>query len=100
LACRNPILPKTADDHRKAAQTLRRYVGRASGRLCSTLLHHHRGHDHWSVGVGAEVLDELSDILLGAKKRADKGELKVLQPLLQRTQWSPYHHEMTKTHKT
>jgi hypothetical protein len=31
-------------DHRKAARPLRRYWGRASGRLCSTELHHHRGH--------------------------------------------------------
>jgi hypothetical protein len=43
------------------------------------------------VGIGAEVLDELSAILLQTKSRADKGELKVLQPWLQRTQWSSYH---------
>ena len=36
---------RTAGDHRKAARPLRRYWGRASGRLCSTELHHHRGHD-------------------------------------------------------
>ena len=36
---------RTAGDHRKAARPLRRYWGRASGRLCSTELHHHSGHD-------------------------------------------------------
>ncbi len=34
---------RTAEDHRKAARPPRRYVRRASGRLCSTLLHHSRG---------------------------------------------------------
>ena len=36
---------RTAGAHRKAARPLRRYWGRASGRLCSTELHHHQGHD-------------------------------------------------------
>ncbi|MGF6313476.1 hypothetical protein ABIB82_007850 [Bradyrhizobium sp. i1.8.4] len=36
---------RIAGDHRKAARPLRRYLRRASGRLCSTELHHHRGHD-------------------------------------------------------
>ncbi len=52
------------------------------------------------VGIGAEVLDELSDVLLGARERADRGELKVLQPWLQRTQWSSYHHERMKRQQT
>jgi hypothetical protein len=36
---------RIAGDHRKAARPLRRYLRRASGRLCSTELHYHWGHD-------------------------------------------------------
>lgn len=35
---------RTAGDHRKAARPLRRYRRRASGRLCSTELHHNWGY--------------------------------------------------------
>lgn len=44
-------------------------------------------------GIGTDVLEELSGILLGAKKRADAGELTVLRPWLQRAQWSKHHRE-------
>ena len=44
-------------------------------------------------GIGSDVLDELSSILLEAKSRADAGELTILRPWLQRTQWSSYHRD-------
>lgn len=44
-------------------------------------------------GLGSDVLDELSDSLLTAKHRAGVGELTVLQPWLQRNQWSRYYRE-------
>lgn len=48
-------------------------------------------------GIGTDVLEELSGILLGAKKRADAGELTVLRPWLQRAQWSKYHRKQMQT---
>lgn len=47
-------------------------------------------------GIGTGLLEELSGILLGAKQRADAGELTVLRPWLQRAQWSRYHREQMK----
>jgi integrase len=47
-------------------------------------------------GIGADVLADLSAILLGAKQRADAGGLTVLRPWLQRARWSPYHRERMK----
>ena len=44
-------------------------------------------------GLGADVLGELSGSLLAAKRRAGAGELTVLQPWLQRNQWSHYYRE-------
>lgn len=45
------------------------------------------------IGLGADVLDELSDSLLDAKRRAGVGELTVLQSWLPRNQWSRYYRE-------
>lgn len=41
--------------------------------------------------ISSPAIDEMTNMLMGAKKRADKGELQVLKPWLLANNWSSYY---------
>ena len=45
------------------------------------------------VSVQNPIIDQMTEILMGAKERADRGDLEVLRPWVNRASWSDYYRE-------